>query len=72
MGRIQHVVESPDHKPISAKQAMKIVQEKGFFGYHPAGYGGFLYRPDYSMHTMKDSESEVQPSWLWIHASSCS
>ena len=66
-------------KPINAKQFRDFVKNKGFYSYHPAGYGGIakivtkITKQDndiiYDCYIPKLEESSTM--WVWEHADTC-
>ena len=65
---IYHKIESPT--PITYDEAMAIVEEKNFFGYHPAGYGGYLCNANKCM-TIRGEKNDPATVYYWAHWDSC-
>ena len=65
---IYHKVESPT--PITYAEAMAIVEQKNFFGYHPAGYGGYLCNEN-KCQAIRYENPPASTVWYWAHWDSC-
>lgn len=65
---ICHKVESPT--PITYDEAMVIVEAKNFFGYHPAGYGGYL-ADENKRQAIRFENPAPRTVWYWCHWDSC-
>ena len=65
---IYHKVESPT--PITYTEALVIVEREHFFGYHPAGYGGYLCNEN-KQAIRAEKNPPTSTIWYWAHWDSC-
>lgn len=69
IGGGMNVWEIEFESPVTAEEVLKFVDEQDHFGYHPAGYGGYLWMTGHGL--VRTGENPTGTRWQYKCWLSC-